>query len=131
MIFFFDQLRCDFDEDRQKAVSRAVSNVQREVERIRHQTEGRCREEAEEGMKKLAAKHKLDVSLAKKKQWVRDVFPYWLIYLSCNGLFILLYYYYFDAFVMHAQKHEISVVCVVCMCIVRLFNTESGAPVGG
>ena len=51
-------------------MGRAVANVQRETERVRRQTEERCREQYMEEMRKLAAKHKTDISVAKKKQWV-------------------------------------------------------------
>ena len=64
------QLRKDFEEDKQAAVGRAVANVQRETERVRRQTEERCREQYMEEMRKLSAKHKADISAAKKKQWV-------------------------------------------------------------
>ncbi|KAK2168186.1 hypothetical protein NP493_1242g00007 [Ridgeia piscesae] len=64
-----DRLRKDFEEDKQAAVGRAVANVQRETERVRRQTEERCREQYMEEMRKLSAKHKADISAAKKKQW--------------------------------------------------------------
>ena len=47
-----------------------MANVQRETERVRRQTEERCREQYMEEMRKLSAKHKTDISAAKKKQWV-------------------------------------------------------------
>ena len=64
------QLQKDFEEDKQQAVSRAMSNVQREVDRARRQAEERCKEQYMEEMKKLAQKHKAEISSAKKKQWV-------------------------------------------------------------
>ena len=64
------QLHKDFEEDKQKAVSRAMASVQRETERVKRQTEEKCKEKYMEEMKKLAQKHKEDVSSTKKKQWV-------------------------------------------------------------
>lgn len=74
------QLQKDFGEDKQQAVARAMSNVQREVERARRQAEERCKEQYMEEMKKLAQKHKTEISAAKKKQWVRYLVVLFLLY---------------------------------------------------
>ncbi len=67
------QLRRDFEEDKSQAVSRSRSNVQRELEQGRRSTEERCKEQYLEEVKKLAQKHKAEVSATKKKQWVSPV----------------------------------------------------------
>ncbi len=69
-VYLCFQLQKDFEEDKQQAVSRAMSSVQREVDRTRRKTEDRVKEEYMEEMKQLAAKHKSEISATKKKQWV-------------------------------------------------------------
>ncbi|CAH1788122.1 unnamed protein product [Owenia fusiformis] len=64
-----DRLKKDFEQDKQQAVSRAVSKNQREIEIAKRQTEERCKIEYMEEMKKLAQKHKEAISATKKKQW--------------------------------------------------------------
>lgn len=71
---FLLQLQRDFNEDKKQAVARAVGNTSREVDRIRRQTEDKCKEQYMEEMKKLAQKHKEAISQTKKKQWVCIVF---------------------------------------------------------
>ena len=51
-----------------------MSNVQREVDRIRRKTEEHCKQEYMEEMKQLETKHKAEISATKKKQWVRYSF---------------------------------------------------------
>lgn len=70
MNFFCLQLRKDFEEDQQQAVSRAVAASQRDLERVRRQTEEKVKEQYMEELKKLAQKHKSEISQTKKKQWV-------------------------------------------------------------
>ena len=53
-------------------MSRASAILQRDVDRTRRQTEERCKEQYLEEMKKVAQKHKTEVSAAKKKQWVSE-----------------------------------------------------------
>ena len=48
-----------------------MSNMQREVDRVRRQTEERVKEQYMEELKKLGQKHKTEISQTKKKQWVR------------------------------------------------------------
>jgi len=64
------QLRKDFEEDKQLAVSRALAQAQRDVENTCRQTEERCKEELAEEAKKVVQKHKAEISSTKKKQWV-------------------------------------------------------------
>ena len=52
-------------------MSRAVANLQKEVDKGKRSTEEKLRLEYMEEMKKLAQKHKNDLSVTKKKQWVR------------------------------------------------------------
>ena len=76
IVIFIDrhaQLQKDFEEDKQQAVSRVMGTLQREVDRVRRQTEERCKQEYMEEMKKLAQKHKAEISSTKKKQWVSTV----------------------------------------------------------
>ena len=70
------KLQKDFEEDKQQAVSRAMTNNQREIDRAKQQTEEKCKKEYMEEMKKLAAKHKEAISQTKKKQWVGPSFPW-------------------------------------------------------
>lgn len=63
------ELRKDFEEDQQQAVSRAVAASQRDLERVRRQTEEKVKEQYMEELKKLAQKHKSEISQTKKKQW--------------------------------------------------------------
>ena len=67
------QLKKDFEEDKQAAVARAMTNVTREIEKARKATEEKCKEQYMEEMKKLATKHKEAISMTKKKQWVCTV----------------------------------------------------------
>ena len=67
------QLKKDFEEDKQAAVARAMTNVQREIEKARKAAEEKCKEQYMEEMKKLATKQKEAISLTKKKQWVRAI----------------------------------------------------------
>lgn len=67
---FFWQLKKDFEEDKQAAVARTMTNMQREIEKARKLQEDKCKEQYMEEMKKLAAKHKEVISQTKKKQWV-------------------------------------------------------------
>ncbi|XP_067649263.1 zinc finger MYND domain-containing protein 11-like isoform X1 [Haliotis asinina] len=64
-----ERLKKDFEEDKQQAVSRALTNTQREIDRAKRQAEEKCKEQYMEEMKKLAQKHKQDISQTKKKQW--------------------------------------------------------------
>lgn len=64
------QLKKDFEEDKQAAVARAMTNVSREIEKARKAAEEKCKEQYMEEMKKLATKHKEAISATKKKQWV-------------------------------------------------------------
>ena len=73
-IFSF-QLKKDFEEDKQQAVSRALMNTQREIDRAKRQAEEKSKEMYMEEMKKLAQKHKQDISATKKKQWVSTMLP--------------------------------------------------------
>lgn len=66
------QLRKDYEEEKQVALGRALTSAQRDAENIKLQTEVKCKEEYIEEAKKLTEKHKREISLAKKKQWVRD-----------------------------------------------------------
>lgn len=66
----FLKLQKDFEEDKQQAVSRAMANMNREIERTKQSTEEKCKKEYMEEMKKLAAKHKDAISATKRKQWV-------------------------------------------------------------
>lgn len=47
-----------------------MTSQQRELERVQGQME-KMREEHSEEMKQLSIKHKKEISMAKKKQWVR------------------------------------------------------------
>jgi HSP90 family molecular chaperone len=67
------QLRKDFEDDKQRAVSRAVAQAQRDIEAARKQAEEKCKEDFTEEMKKVMQKHKAEVSATKKKQWVSNV----------------------------------------------------------
>jgi len=64
-------LRKDFEDDKQRGISRAVAQAQRDIEAARKQTEDKCKEDFVEEMKKVTQKHKAEVSATKKKQWVR------------------------------------------------------------
>ena len=63
-------MKKDFEEDKQAAVSRAMGKLQTELDRVRRQTEDKCKEQYKDEMKKLAQKHKESISATKKKQWV-------------------------------------------------------------
>ena len=58
------------EEEQQKALNRALNSSQRENERLMRQTEERMREDSADEVKKLVQKHKMEISIAKKKQWV-------------------------------------------------------------
>ena len=47
-----------------------MSKLQAELEKVRRQTEDKCKEQYKDEMKKLAQKHKETISATKKKQWV-------------------------------------------------------------
>jgi len=64
------QLRKDSEDDKQRAVSRALAQAQRDADSARRQTEERCKEELADEMKKVVQKHKAEISATKKKQWV-------------------------------------------------------------
>ena len=64
------QLRKDFEDDKQNALSRALAQAQRDVDSTRRQAEDRCKEELAEELKKVVQKHKAEISATKKKQWV-------------------------------------------------------------
>jgi len=64
------QLRKDYEDDKQHAVSRALAQAQRDADSARRQTEERCKEEFADEMKKVVQKHKTEISATKKKQWV-------------------------------------------------------------
>ena len=72
VMYFFPipQLQKDFEEDKQQAVTRAMDKLQTELDKVRRQTEDKCREQYKDEMKKLAQKHKETISQTKKKQWV-------------------------------------------------------------
>ncbi|ESO10085.1 hypothetical protein HELRODRAFT_109431 [Helobdella robusta] len=55
-------------EEQQKALNRAMTSQQREIDRIQNQME-KLKEEHAEELKQLSIKHKKEISLAKKKQW--------------------------------------------------------------
>jgi len=65
------QLRKDFEDDKQSAMSHALAQAQRDVENARRQTEERCKDDLADEVKKLVQKHKTEISATKKKQWVR------------------------------------------------------------
>ena len=79
------QLKKDFEEDKQAAVARAMTNVTREIEKARKATEEKCKEQYMEEMKKLATKHKEAISMTKKKQWVCTVGIMFLYSLSSSS----------------------------------------------
>ena len=64
------QLRKDFEEDKQRTVSSALAQAQRDADSARRQMEERCKEEFAEELKKVVQKHKTEISATKKKQWV-------------------------------------------------------------
>jgi len=64
------QLRKDFEDDKERAVSRALAQAQRDMENARRQTEERCKDELADEVKKAVQKHKAEISATKKKQWV-------------------------------------------------------------
>lgn len=64
------QLRSEMEEEKRQAVSKAVANMQGEMDRKCKQVKEKCKEEFVEEIKKLAAQHKQLVSQTKKKQWV-------------------------------------------------------------
>ncbi|XP_029641211.1 zinc finger MYND domain-containing protein 11-like isoform X2 [Octopus sinensis] len=64
-----DRLQKEFEIDKQQAVARAVTNMQREIDRVRRQTTEKIKEQYMEEMKKLSKKHKEYISYVKKKQW--------------------------------------------------------------
>ena len=64
------QLCKDFEEDKQQAISRALTQAQCDVDTVRRQTEERCKDELAEEIKKVVQKHKAEISATKKKQWV-------------------------------------------------------------
>jgi len=66
------QLRKDYEDDKQRAVSRALAQAQRDADSTRRQTEERCKDELAEEIKKVVQKHKAEISATKKKQWVRS-----------------------------------------------------------
>ena len=47
-----------------------MDKLQTELDKVRRQTEDKCREQYKDEMKKLAQKHKETISQTKKKQWV-------------------------------------------------------------
>jgi len=82
------QLRKDYEEEKQIALGRAQVTAQRDAENVKLQTEVKCKDEYIEEAKKLTEKHKREISLAKKKQWVRD----WddtVILIICDHRFML------------------------------------------
>lgn len=81
--WFVSQLRKDYEEEKQVALGRALTSAQRDAENIKLQTEVKCKEEYIEEAKKLTEKHKREVSLAKKKQWVRDGTVCTFVLVSC------------------------------------------------
>ncbi|GAB1601062.1 zinc finger MYND domain-containing protein 11-like isoform X3 [Argonauta hians] len=64
-----DRLQKEFEIDKQEAVARAVTNMKKEIDRIRRQTTEKIKEQYMEEMKKLSKKHKEYISCVKKKQW--------------------------------------------------------------
>lgn len=64
------QLRSEMEEEKRQAVSKAVANMQGEMDRKCKQVKEKCKEEFVEEIKKLAAQHKQLISQTKKKQWV-------------------------------------------------------------
>lgn len=68
------------EEEKRQAVSKAVANIQAEMERKNKQVKDKCKEEFLEEMKKMAAQHKQLTSQTKKKQWVRNL---------CHGRVVL------------------------------------------
>ena len=71
------QLRKDFEDDKQSAMSHALAQAQRDVENARRQTEERCKDDLADEVKKLVQKHKTEISATKKKQWVRRELRWW------------------------------------------------------
>jgi len=61
------RLKGDQKDDKEKLLKEQAER--REVDRVRRQTEERCKQEYMEEMKKLAQKHKAEISSTKKKQW--------------------------------------------------------------
>ena len=70
---WYFKLQREFEVDKQQAVQRAMGNQQKELDRIRQKTEEACRTQYMEEMKKLAQKHKTEISATKKKQWVSGI----------------------------------------------------------
>lgn len=64
------QLRSEMEEEKRQAVSKAVANMQGEMDRKCKQVKEKCKEEFVEEIKKLATQHKQLISQTKKKQWV-------------------------------------------------------------
>lgn len=58
------------EEEKRQAVSKAVANMQGEMDRKCKQVKEKCKEEFVEEIKKLATQHKQLISQTKKKQWV-------------------------------------------------------------
>lgn len=58
------------EEEKRQAVSKAMANMQGEMDRKCKQVKDKCKEEFVEEIKKLAAQHKQLISQTKKKQWV-------------------------------------------------------------
>ena len=79
-------MRKDFEDDKQKAVSRAVAQAQSDIEAMRKQVEDKCKEDFTAEMKRISQKHKAEISATKKKQWVSrltaSVFPRLCLVLS-------------------------------------------------
>ena len=87
------QLQKDFEDDKQQAVARALSNMQREIERVRRQTTERSKEQCMDEMKKLAQKHKENISYIKKKQWVSS----WAFWIAGASFFFFFFFFFFFA----------------------------------
>jgi len=67
------QLRKDFEDDKQNALSRALAQAQHDVDSARRQAEERYKEEFADELKKVVQKHKTEISATKKKQWVSEL----------------------------------------------------------
>lgn len=66
-----------------------MSKLQTELEKVRRQTEDKCKEQYKDEMKKLAQKHKETISSTKKKQWVgvfSNILAYWLNFFACENV---------------------------------------------
>ncbi|XP_077977943.1 zinc finger MYND domain-containing protein 11-like [Glandiceps talaboti] len=64
-----EKMRAEMEADKQQTISRIKDTMMAEIDRTKKQAREKCQEEYIEEMKKMEAKHKEDLSQAKKKQW--------------------------------------------------------------